>query len=339
MPQIYRQLWQRLKEGKESILITSLDGDKLTRTLHDGRTAPPPREDGADPAGEKAAPASGTLVERFLPRERLIIFGCGHIAVPLAKIAALLRFEVTVFDDRLSFANRRRFPEAGEIICDYFDNAPQRLKISAQDYVVIVTRGHKHDQTCLRHVLRGELPYYLGMIGSKRRVGIVRGQLLQEGCAPEALRRLHSPIGLPIGALIPEEIALSIAAEIIREKRLGAQRSSFAGQEALDAHPDMELLEWLAGPENEPAALVTVLATKGSTPREAGARMALCSDGRAIGSIGGGCAEAAVLQEARAVLLNGGYRLKTVDLTDKAEEDGMVCGGVMKVLIEAVRKG
>ena len=337
MSSVYRQLWQNLKMGREAVLVTSCGPGGVTKTLYPGEN--PVVSPGNDAGPEAAIPEGRTLVERFLPKPRLLIFGCGHIAVPLVRIAALLNFEVTVFDDRPSFANKERFPDAKEILCDYFDNVPQRLKIRAKDYVVIVTRGHRHDEECLRHVLRGELPCYLGMIGSKRRVAIVRGQLLKEGHTPERLQRLHSPIGLPIGAVTPEEIALSIAAEMIQEKRREEGDTRSAGREMMETYADLELLEWLAGREEERAALVTVISTRGSTPREAGAKMAVCPDGRIVGSIGGGCAEADVLLDARAVILNGGYRVKTVDLTDSAEEDGMVCGGVMEILIESLPGG
>ncbi|MDR2077073.1 MAG: XdhC family protein [Desulfovibrio sp.] len=341
MPNVYRQLVQHLKKGEEAVLVTTYGPDGTAKTLYAGKppAALPACGNGPDLIREAKHPETWTLTERFLPKPRLIIFGCGHIAVPLARIAALLHFEITVFDDRPSFANSRRFPEAQEIICDYFENAAQRLTIREKDYVVIVTRGHRHDQECLRRVLQGEFPCYVGMIGSKRRVAIVRKQMLEEGHAPELLQRLHSPIGLPIGAVTPEEIALAIAAEVIREKRQGEQRPRSAEQPEAGSYADMELLECLAGWEEDRAALVTVLSTRGSTPREAGAKMAVYPDGRTVGSIGGGCAEADILRDARGILLNGGYRLKTVDLTDSAEEDGMVCGGVMEVLIEAVRRG
>ena len=100
---------------------------------------------------------------------------------------------------------------------------------------------------------------------------------------------------------------------------------------------DVELAKWLADEKNDADALITVVKTSGSTPREAGAKMAVGYEGSAVGTIGGGCAEAGVMQDARNVIRNGGYSLKTVDLTDSAEEDGMVCGGTMTILTEALR--
>jgi xanthine dehydrogenase accessory factor len=160
--------------------------------------------------------------------------------------------------------------------------------------------------------------------------------MIEEGFSQDALERLHSPVGLSIGAVTPEEIALSILAEIVQEKRKICP--SAGGRPEKRLYADTEPIEWLARGENDDkkAALVTVLSTKGSTPREAGAKMAALADGTLIGSIGGGCAEADVARDAREVIRNGGWQLKTVDMTDSAEDDGMLCGGTMELLIESV---
>jgi xanthine dehydrogenase accessory factor len=209
-----------------------------------------------------------TIIERFMPKLRLIILGGGHIAAPLATIGSLLNFDVTVFDDRPSFADRARFPTAREVICDSFDRVMPRVAICKRDAVVIVTRGHRHDQDCLRGILNREIsdfPDYVGMIGSRRRAAIVRRQMEEEGFNPELVARLHSPIGLAINAVSPEEIALSIMAEIVKERR-SAYRGDF---------PDISLIERLAGLESEieagkadkadkadkNAAIVTILST------------------------------------------------------------------------------
>jgi xanthine dehydrogenase accessory factor len=261
----------------------------------------------------------------------MIIFGGGHIAVPLSQMASFLKFSVTIFDDRPFFANRIRFPWANNVICENFEKISQRLSFRRSDYIVIVTRGHRHDIECLRSVLSGDLPYYMGMIGSRRRVAIVRRQMVGEGFPQEHIDYLHSPIGLDIGAVTPEEIAVSILAEVILEKRRGGSVPRNRG-----CYADMALMEALATESSEKVAIITVLSTEGSTPREAGAKMAVLYDGRSIGSIGGGCAEADVIRDARDIILKGGYRFKTVDMADSAEDDGMVCGGRMKVLIEAM---
>jgi xanthine dehydrogenase accessory factor len=171
------------------------------------------------------------------------------------------------------------------------------------------------------------------MIGSRRRVAIVRKEMADKGYPPEITAKLHSPIGLSIGAVTPEEISISILAEVIQEKRA-------AGTYSGEGYADMDLIGWLAGQADdesaEPAAVVTVISAQGSTPREAGAKMAVLSDGRLIGTIGGGCAEAEVIRDAIDVARNGGCLFKTADMTDSAEEDGMVCGGSMELLIESI---
>jgi xanthine dehydrogenase accessory factor len=337
MRNIYAQVREILEYGGEAVLVTVCGSDGVGKQLYSGEAV---RDwDGKRPEEEslymEKSGGDTTIAERFLPRPRMIIFGGGHIALVLSRMASMLDFDVTVFDDRPSFANPARFPEANEVICDGWDALSNRVAIRGGDYVVIVTRGHKHDQECLRHVLSGETPYYTGMIGSRRRVAIVRRQMEEEGYAPELIARLHSPIGLAIGAVTPEEIAISILAEVISEKRKG--QDGDAHRQGVDQYADTELMEFLAR-GGEDAALVTVLRTEGSTPREAGAKMAVLRDGRLVGTIGGGCAEADVTRDALGVIDGGGYRFKTIDMTDSAEEDGMVCGGRMEVLIEAVKR-
>ena len=125
-------------------------------------------------AGEAAVlafEADGTVfIRNFRPAERLILLGGGHIAQPLCRYAADLGFSVTVVDDRPSFANQARFPEADQIICNAFPASIQSLDIRGNDYVAVITRGHRYDADCLRAILAGTFPRYLGMIGSKRRV-------------------------------------------------------------------------------------------------------------------------------------------------------------------------
>jgi xanthine dehydrogenase accessory factor len=331
MQKLYRQLFQTLQNGGEAVVVTRCGPSGVEKTLGVEnaffRDALYMEKQGEDVI----------VAERFLPKPRMIVLGGGHIAVPLCQMASLLQFGVTVFDDRPSFADKTRFPQADEVICESFDKIARRVTLRGSDYVVIVTRGHRHDQDCLRVVLKGERPCYVGMIGSKRRTAIVRQQMADDGYPPKLIQRLHSPIGLSIGAVTPEEIAVSILAEVIQEKRKNRVPED-AGQYG-GIYADTELVERLAWAEaeGERAAVVTVLSTKGSTPREAGAKMALFADGRTVGSIGGGCAEADVARDARDVIRSGAYRFKTLDMTDSAEEDGMVCGGTMEVLIEALQ--
>ncbi len=164
------------------------------------------------------------FVEAHLPADELLIVGAGHIAVPLARIGAMLGFQVTVLDDREEFASETRFPEAVRVLRAELEPPadPFRdVRLSHRGYVVLVTRAHRYDFDCLSALLRPDrpLPRYLGMIGSRRRVKGAFEALLREGMPRERLARVHAPIGLDIGAETPEEIAISIAAEIVRVRR------------------------------------------------------------------------------------------------------------------------
>ncbi|MGH9770070.1 MAG: XdhC family protein [Blastocatellia bacterium] len=162
------------------------------------------------------------LFEISWPPLELIICGGGHVGQAVAKVAALLDFKITVIDDRTEFSSREKFPDPNvRLITDDFVEALRSLRITQASHVVIVTRGHKHDEICLREVV--EKPArYIGMIGSRRRATTIREHIRREGVAAEHLRRVHSPIGLDIGAMTPEEIALAILAEIVLARRGGS---------------------------------------------------------------------------------------------------------------------
>jgi xanthine dehydrogenase accessory factor len=150
----------------------------------------------------------------------LLIIGGGHIGKALATIGNLCGLSVEIVDDRPEYANADRFPEADRITCGRFDEVLVGYQIDANSYVVCVTRGHKHDETSLRLVAASGAAY-VGMIGSKRRVGAVLQHLIDDGVDPQAISRVRTPIGLDIGAETPEEIAVAIMAEIIQARRGG----------------------------------------------------------------------------------------------------------------------
>jgi xanthine dehydrogenase accessory factor len=287
-------------------------------------------------SAQRTLDANGTAyVRNFRPQERLILLGCGHIGQQLCRYAADLGFAVTAVDDRPSFANRTRFPQAERVICGEFQSAIRQLEIGEQDYVCVITRGHRYDADCMRAILAGTFPKYLGMIGSRRRIIGLFQLLEQEGFSREKLDTIHAPIGLDIGALTVKEIAISIVAQLIQRRREGTlRRSKSAILTAEDI--DLPLLEFLAEDES-PKALMTVVETEGSTPVKSGAMMAVDKALRTVGTIGGGCSENAVLMDAVRVIGTGQRRCVTVDMSnDAAEEEGMVCGGKMRVLIEDV---
>lgn len=158
------------------------------------------------------------LLEPPVSETKLVILGAGHIGLPLAGMGKMLGYEVTVVDDRPSFANSGRFRTADRVICNDFEKALADLVIDSQTYVVIVTRGHRHDKVCLKRVIH-QPAGYIGMIGSRRRVKAMLAELQEEGIPAAALEKLYSPIGLKIGAETPEEIAVCILGEIIKVQR------------------------------------------------------------------------------------------------------------------------
>ena len=276
-------------------------------------------------------------VRRFLPEERLILLGGGHIAVPLCKVASLLDFFVTVVDDRPGFANWERFPDAKQILCSNYIDAIRNLDIRPTDYICVITRGHRWDADCLRMILSGSAPFYLGMIGSHRRVSGLLRLLEEEGYDSQKLAMIHAPIGLKIKAKSPAEIAVSICAEIVfyrRDRDVEETREILSRKDT-----DFELLRFLAEEDNH-GALIMVLSVKGSAPVESGALMVTDSIGRTFGTVGGGCGEAEIISVARRLIGTGRSTVVEIDLTnDMAAEEGMVCGGVMRVLVEDIRRG
>lgn len=157
---------------------------------------------------------------RVEKKRKAVIAGGGHISLPLTQILSAVGFEVSVIDDRPEFANRNRFPGAKQVICSEFTRALGEFSIDASTAVIIVTRGHRYDLDCLRAVIHAH-PCYLGMIGSRRRIRSIMQQMLDEGYDAHALSQLRAPIGLDIGAQTPEEIAVSVAAEVIAVFRGG----------------------------------------------------------------------------------------------------------------------
>jgi xanthine dehydrogenase accessory factor len=158
------------------------------------------------------------FIEPILASPTLYIFGGGHIALPLAKMSKLLGFKIAVIDDRAEFANIERFPEAEFVLAGDFTESFPRLKIDQSSYIVIITHGHQHDELVLEWAV-GTPAKYIGMIGSKTKVKATFSHLLAKGVPKEKLDSVYSPIGLEIGAQTPEEIAVSILAEIVKIRR------------------------------------------------------------------------------------------------------------------------
>jgi xanthine dehydrogenase accessory factor len=281
--------------------------------------------------------------------EKLFILGGGNIALPLSHVASMLGYCVTVVDDRPEYANIERFPEAQEVICGDFSTCLENMTIDSWTSVVIITRGHQFDLLCLEKLSDLEMAY-LGMIGSKRKVEICKKHLQAKSISNDKIKIIHAPIGLDIGAQTPEEIAVSIAAELIKSRRGGRAPSMSEGlnggkkvegylRGSTPAANDLTLFEIVLSHlrEGMPVALATVVSTSGSTPRKSGAKMLVFPDGGITGTIGGGIIEKKVRQLGISALETGQVKLSAFQLdNNSAGSLGMVCGGGMEVFIEPV---
>jgi xanthine dehydrogenase accessory factor len=176
---------------------------------------------GQDAAYDNGLICGGQLevfVECICPQPAALIFGGGHISKSLAKVLDIAGFAVSVIDDREAFANRERFPEAHHVYAEEYEEIFPKLNITSSTYIVIVTRGHRDDMRVLRWAITTPARY-VSMIGSKRKTIAVIRELEKEGLPADAFERLHAPMGIEIGAISPEEIAISVAAEMIAVRR------------------------------------------------------------------------------------------------------------------------
>jgi xanthine dehydrogenase accessory factor len=176
---------------------------------------------GQDAAYDNGLICGGQLevfVEAIVPQPKAYIFGAGHISKSLCKVATMAGFAVSVIDNREQYANRERFPEAEEVHAEEYEELFPRLAVRDTSYLIIVTRGHRDDMRVLRWAI--ETPArYIAMIGSKRKVIGVMKELEKEGVGKAGLERLFAPMGFDIGAITPEEIAVSVVAEMIAARR------------------------------------------------------------------------------------------------------------------------
>jgi len=169
-----------------------------------------------DDAENEGLICGGTVevfVEPLLPDPKLVILGAGHLGRAISDVVQPLGFQVTVLDDRSSFATAERFPGA-KVVCQPFESGLGAFNVNADTFVLIVTRGHRHDQIALEQAIQTDARY-VGMVGSRRKIAMLVNNLLAKGHSPEAFRRLYAPIGIDIGSETPEEIPISVAAELI----------------------------------------------------------------------------------------------------------------------------
>jgi xanthine dehydrogenase accessory factor len=229
---VFRRMGESLDQNQPGLLVTVIS-DPLTDILAHGFVARdgartgiladhPMPDEVADRIGAIRYPViideNGTtcLVEPAVLPSRAFLFGAGHVAQPTSDLASVVGFHVTVLDDRIEFANQDRFPHADRVIVlNGFENAFPDQCIDPDSYIVILTRGHLHDRTVLAQALKTDAGY-IGMIGSRRKRNAIYHALLEEGFTQSDIDRVHSPIGVSIEAETPEEIAVSIVAELIQ---------------------------------------------------------------------------------------------------------------------------
>jgi xanthine dehydrogenase accessory factor len=160
------------------------------------------------------------FLEPILPAETLYLFGAGHLSQSTAAVAKMVGFRVVVIDPRPEYNNNDRFPGADSLVVEEYDNAFSKLNVDENSYIVIYTPGHVSDEKCLRFAI-GTTAMYVGMIGSKKKVKEIKDRLRKKGVSQQQLDEVRAPIGLEINAQTPEEIAVSILAEITKVRRSG----------------------------------------------------------------------------------------------------------------------
>lgn len=260
------------------------------------------------------------FLERLESQPELVICGGGHVARALIPMAKQMGFAVTDIEDREEFAKSAEEAGADRVICEDFTKALSEHPGGGSCYFVILTREHLFDQKCLEQILPKDWAY-VGMLGSQSRTEMVRKRMLQKGFSPALVEQVHAPIGLDIGAETPEEIALSVMAEVVSVRRKGGQCGCYA----------KELLD---GGKEGGAVLVTIVAKEGSTPRGVGTKFLVTAQGQ-TGTIGGGLMEAQVAEAARELLAGDEKcRLAEFDVNLRADEDTVVRSGTVTVLLE-----
>lgn len=224
--ELYSAIRDYLEKRKKAFVITRFKDNRLSKTFvgYDNTVIGEPLSEEESKFISKYINERNpflinetTVVEPLVKYSPLYIFGGGHVSQYLSIVAKLVDFYTVVIDDRPEFANSERFPDADEIMVENFESAFERLSFTGNEFIVIVTRGHQYDAFVLQEVLKHNFKY-VGMIGSKRKVKIILENLKQMGFSEELINRVHAPIGLDINAETPQEIAISIVAELIKER-------------------------------------------------------------------------------------------------------------------------
>jgi xanthine dehydrogenase accessory factor len=302
--------------------LSALEQGNLERRTVFGTGEQAIYHDGIFLAGSKNQPIEeADLVEHIKPEPHLFIFGAGHVSKALYDLAVLQEMKVTVADERIEVCNEERFPLANRILMPYTTMLQTEFDV-VSPYYVIVTHGHSYDSKCLEYALRHKSSY-IGMIGSKGKVASTMQKMLDKGFSQEQLDKVCSPIGLKIGAVTPQEIAISIMAEII---------SYFRSDKNL-VTVDPNLVKLMA---SRHGVDVRIVEKHGSAPRSVGSQMFVTTDDQLYGTIGGGAIENKSIEIARQMIDdNLPYHLEHFTL-DASSDLGMICGGNAKVIFTLI---
>jgi xanthine dehydrogenase accessory factor len=245
LAEVYRECAGVLGRGDRAMLATAVDWSRGVDKLliaggrRVGMGSPRVQEILVSAAAAAAEQhfEEGVFAERVAAAPRLIVFGGGHVGARVAEAAAFAGWRVTVVDDRPDFADPARLPFVERaVVCDFHD-LPVTLDIDSETYIVVATRGHQHDVLIAEQVARRDVRY-LGMLGSRRKVALSWRLLEAQGIPRARLDVIHAPVGLSIGADTPEEIAVSIVAEMISVRRAGSRRRGGIDAEAVAGPPD-----------------------------------------------------------------------------------------------------
>ena len=346
MQNLYHMVSECDKDG-ENTVVTVLDGAEFGRKalFSNGKLVWESESEGCFSKGQEtflcalrqAKKEGNTMVEwngthvfcdTLGQESTLVICGGGHVSIPVIQIGKMMGCHVIVLEDRPKFANDARRAGADEVFCEPFEQGLDKVEGGRNTCFVIVTRGHRYDQECLAKIVRK--PHaYIGMIGSRRRVLTVKQAVLEGGGDPAVLENVHTPIGLDIGAETPAEIGVAIMAEIIETTKKEMRTHGYS----------RDMLRALTSEEDEKKVLATIVRRRGSAPRETGTKMLVYGDGHCVGTIGGGCVETDIQHKALCMMRNETERQKLchVDMSGSdAEEEGMVCGGNVDILLEVV---
>jgi len=225
-----REVGAKMLVGKDGLIVGTIGGgiteakviEEVKQSLKEGKgkliTYHLTKEQAALDEGAICGGDMKIFIDVLQPKEEVLIFGAGHIAICVSRLAKMVGFKVTVVDSRREFANQDRFPDADEIIAEDTEKALTHLKITPSTYIIVLTRGHLKDEEVLGSVIKSGAAY-IGMIGSRKKNSTVFQHLEEQGISAQELKEVHAPIGVDIGAQTPEEIAVSIMAEIIQVRK------------------------------------------------------------------------------------------------------------------------